>query len=127
MRGQKEMVSNVASRLCNEAKPGQFFISPRVLMAVEDTSKPRPFLRCLSTSGCGGKDVVGRDGSADALKFKLPNRLDRITAAPQRVHDAVFLGYLYADAGIVTRVRRNAADCGLARKARHVRVRAALC
>jgi adenylate cyclase len=29
-------VSNVASRLCDEAKPGQVLISPRVLMAVED-------------------------------------------------------------------------------------------
>ena len=29
-------VSNVASRLCDEAKPGQILISPRVLMAVED-------------------------------------------------------------------------------------------
>ena len=29
-------VSNVASR-CDEAKPGQILISPRVLMAVEDT------------------------------------------------------------------------------------------
>jgi class 3 adenylate cyclase len=28
-------VSNVASRLCDEAKPGQILISPRVLMAVE--------------------------------------------------------------------------------------------
>ncbi|HMA72755.1 MAG TPA: hypothetical protein VKP67_14900, partial [Xanthobacteraceae bacterium] len=28
--------SNVASRLCDEAKPGQILISPRVLMAVED-------------------------------------------------------------------------------------------
>jgi adenylate cyclase len=28
-------VSNVASRLCDEAKPGQIIISPRVLMAVE--------------------------------------------------------------------------------------------
>jgi class 3 adenylate cyclase len=32
-------VSNIASRLCDEAKPGQILISPRVLMAVEDTSK----------------------------------------------------------------------------------------
>ena len=30
-------VSNVASRLCDEAKPGQILISPRVLMAVRDT------------------------------------------------------------------------------------------
>ena len=29
-------VSNVASRLCDEAKPGQILISPRVLMAVGD-------------------------------------------------------------------------------------------
>jgi class 3 adenylate cyclase/putative methionine-R-sulfoxide reductase with GAF domain len=30
-------VSNVASRLCDEAKPGQILISPRVLMAVKDS------------------------------------------------------------------------------------------
>ena len=29
-------VSNVASRLCDEAKPGQILISPRVFMAVKD-------------------------------------------------------------------------------------------
>src|SRR5277367_5697611 len=29
-------VSNVASRLCDEAKPGQILISPKVLLAVED-------------------------------------------------------------------------------------------
>jgi GAF domain-containing protein len=30
-------VSNVASRLCDEAKPGQILVSPRVLVAVRDT------------------------------------------------------------------------------------------
>jgi len=35
-------VSNVASRLCDEAKPGQILISPRVLMAVEDTATVEP-------------------------------------------------------------------------------------
>ena len=35
-------VSNVASRLCDEAKPGQILISPRVLVAVEDTVKVEP-------------------------------------------------------------------------------------
>ena len=35
-------VSNVASRLCDEAKPGQILISPRVLMAVEDAVKVDP-------------------------------------------------------------------------------------
>jgi len=32
-------VANVASRLCDEAKPGQILISPRVFMAVEDAVK----------------------------------------------------------------------------------------
>ena len=32
-------VSNVASRLCDEAKPGQILISPRVLMKVERSSR----------------------------------------------------------------------------------------
>jgi adenylate cyclase len=35
-------VSNVASPLCDEAKPGQILISPRVLMAVEDAVKVEP-------------------------------------------------------------------------------------
>jgi len=35
-------VSNVASRLCDEAKPGQILISPRVLMAVEDVVSVEP-------------------------------------------------------------------------------------
>jgi GAF domain-containing protein len=35
-------VSNVASRLCDEAKPGQILISPRVLMAVEDDISVEP-------------------------------------------------------------------------------------
>jgi Adenylate and Guanylate cyclase catalytic domain len=35
-------VSNVASRLCNEAKPGQILISPRVLMKVEKAVKVEP-------------------------------------------------------------------------------------
>ena len=32
-------VSNVASRLCDEAKPGQILISPRVLTKVENAIK----------------------------------------------------------------------------------------
>ena len=35
-------VSNVASRLCDEAKPGQILISPRVLVAVEDAVRVEP-------------------------------------------------------------------------------------
>jgi adenylate cyclase len=35
-------VSNVASRLCDEAKPGQILISPRVLMAAKDAATIEP-------------------------------------------------------------------------------------
>src|SRR5215475_1459930 len=35
-------VSNVASRLCDEAKPGQILISRRVLMAVENAVTVEP-------------------------------------------------------------------------------------
>ena len=35
-------VSNVASRLCDEAKPGQILISPRVLTKVESAVKVEP-------------------------------------------------------------------------------------
>jgi class 3 adenylate cyclase len=35
-------VSNVASRLCDEAQPGQILISPRVLMKFEDAVKVEP-------------------------------------------------------------------------------------
>jgi class 3 adenylate cyclase len=35
-------VSNVTSRLCDEAKPGQILISPRVLMKVENVVKVEP-------------------------------------------------------------------------------------
>jgi class 3 adenylate cyclase len=35
-------VANVASRLCDEAKPGQILISPRVLIAVEDAVTVEP-------------------------------------------------------------------------------------
>ena len=35
-------VSNVAPRLCDEAKPGQFLISARVLMKVENAARVEP-------------------------------------------------------------------------------------
>jgi class 3 adenylate cyclase len=35
-------VCNVASRLCNEAKPGQILISPRVLTKVESAVRVEP-------------------------------------------------------------------------------------
>ena len=35
-------VSNVASRLCDEAAPGQILVSPRVLLAVENAVSVEP-------------------------------------------------------------------------------------
>jgi class 3 adenylate cyclase len=35
-------VSNVASRLCDEAKPGQILISPRVMLAVDKVVMVEP-------------------------------------------------------------------------------------
>jgi class 3 adenylate cyclase len=35
-------VSNLASRLCDEAQPGQILISPRVLLAVENAATAEP-------------------------------------------------------------------------------------
>jgi adenylate cyclase len=35
-------VSNVASRLCDEAKPGQILVSPRVLLAVDKAVTVEP-------------------------------------------------------------------------------------
>ena len=34
--------TNVASRLCDDAKPGQILITPRVLMAIEDAVNVEP-------------------------------------------------------------------------------------
>jgi GAF domain-containing protein len=43
-------VSNVASRLCDEAAPGQILVSPRVLLAVEDAVSVEP-VREMSLKG----------------------------------------------------------------------------
>jgi adenylate cyclase len=39
---RRHSVSNVASRLCDEAKPGQILISARVLMKVESAVQVEP-------------------------------------------------------------------------------------
>jgi adenylate cyclase len=55
-------VSNVASRLCDEAKPGQILISPRVLMAVEDAVGVEPvgdFMLKGISRPLGAFNVVG--------------------------------------------------------------------
>ena len=46
MRRKRKRISSarsqLPSRLCDEAKPGQILISPRVLMKVENTVKVEP-------------------------------------------------------------------------------------
>jgi hypothetical protein len=39
---RSRLLSNVVSRLCDEAKPGQILISPRVLSKVENAVKVEP-------------------------------------------------------------------------------------
>jgi GAF domain-containing protein len=61
-------VSNVASRLCDEAKPGQILISPRVLMKVENSVKVEPVgefeLKGIRRP-LAAYDVVAAVGSSD--------------------------------------------------------------
>ena len=40
------------------------------------TFEVRPYLQVSRTWGQGGDNIVGDDGSANALEFKLPNGLD---------------------------------------------------
>ena len=54
-------VSNVASRLCDEAKPGQILISPRVLTKVEHAVKGEQvgeFALKGNSSSFGGQKLV---------------------------------------------------------------------
>ena len=61
-------VSNVASRLCDEAKPGQILISPRVLMAVENAHKRRTSWRIYSS-----RAFVALDGLQRAFRRMAAN------------------------------------------------------
>jgi class 3 adenylate cyclase len=55
-------VSNVASRLCDEAKPGQILISPRVLTKVENGVKVEPFELKGIRRPLAAYNVVGAGG-----------------------------------------------------------------
>jgi len=60
-------VSNVASRLCDEAKPGQILISPRVFLAVKDAIAVEPV-------GEFALKGIGRPLAAyNVLAVKIPN------------------------------------------------------
>ena len=85
-------VSNVASRLCDEAKPGQILISPRVLMAVEDCchSRPRwrvctqgyPAAHCLLTMWSGPTRKTKARTEGRCLLMALFSRANRPPSCP---------------------------------------------
>ena len=69
-------VSNVASRLCDEAKPGQILISPRVLMKVENAVKVEPVgrVRVEGDKAATGGVQCGRCFTVWSLKAEVRQR-----------------------------------------------------
>ena len=66
-------VSNVASRLCDEAKPGQILISPRVFMAVKDAVMVEPVGE-FTLKG------IGRPLAAYNVRRRIPKFLNLASA-----------------------------------------------
>ena len=120
-------VSNVASRLCDEAKPGQILISPRVFMAVKDAVTVEPVGE-FTLKG------IGRPMAAYNVLAAAPGKCLSFTQCARSPRlSGEFTAELRSDIIVrngvrfVARRRRDAADSGLARKARHGRVRPAFC
>jgi hypothetical protein len=70
-------VSNVASRLCDEAKSGQILISPRVLTKVENAMKVEPvgeFELKGDQAAAGGVQRACSDVSSAALRTSPAQR-----------------------------------------------------
>jgi class 3 adenylate cyclase len=65
-------VSNVASRLCDEAKPGQILVSPRVLLAVE---------RRVTVEPVAGDGAQGNPPSDPGAQYRRGQRRDYIGRA----------------------------------------------
>jgi adenylate cyclase len=63
-------VSNVASRLCDEAKPGQILISPRVRQAVEKA------VTVESVANLSSREFAARWRRTMYSLPQLPNQLD---------------------------------------------------
>jgi adenylate cyclase len=87
-------VSNVASRLCDEAKPGQILISPRVLVAVEDAVKVEPVgefeLKGIRRP-LAAYNVLGALGSSGFVPIQLaPLRLALIFGMVQIGRESAF-------------------------------------
>jgi class 3 adenylate cyclase len=84
-------VSNVASRLCDEAQPGQILISPRVLLAVENTVTIEPAGE-LTLKGIRRPiavynviDAVAQQGRSRFRGCPQGDRIKRFFAAPAQV------------------------------------------
>ena len=83
-------VSNVASRLCDEAKPGQILISPRVLMAVKDAVTVEP------VGEFELKGIRRPIAAYNVLAASPPNALSLASGAPEPqrpVHVRASVGY----------------------------------
>ena len=119
-------VSNVASRLCDEAKPGQILISPRVLMEVEDAVTVEPVgefeLKGIRRPVAAYNVVAALRQVRDNCKYGRGSKVSGQFTSERR--SDIFATYAVTT---IARTRRNAANCGVARKTRHVRVRPALC
>ncbi len=96
-------VSNVASRLCDEAKPGQILISPRVLMAVEDAVTVEPVgefeLKGIRRPTAAYNGLAAASPSTKPCQFTSERWSDIVAQRRQRPS---------------LRVRRNAGPCALA-------------
>jgi class 3 adenylate cyclase len=81
-------VSNVASRLCDEAKPGQILISPRVLIAVEDRKSPHEITSLerprLTRPSRGGTNAKVTDHDQPARPFEQVHRCDHCLRAKKQ-------------------------------------------
>ena len=119
-------VSNVASRLCDEAKPGQILISPRVLMAVKDAVTVEPVgefeLKGIRRPIAAYNVLAACPQVREPCKYGRASKVSGQFTSERR--SDIFATYAVTT---IARTRRNAANCGVARKTRHVRVRGAFC
>jgi Adenylate and Guanylate cyclase catalytic domain/Uncharacterized ACR, COG1993 len=80
-------VSNVASRLCDEAKPGQILISPRVLTKVENAVKVEPVDQSPAAYAAAPITLYAASGLLIPFNSNSPQARPPVTAPP-KVWDA---------------------------------------
>ena len=82
-------VSNVASRLCDEAKPGQILISPRVFMAVKDAVTVEPVGE-FTLKGIGRPLAAYNVLAATSPNASHQTALDYISVRPTQQDSALY-------------------------------------